>query len=127
MDHDPRDCYAGIDRLTVTFDQPNFVYLDDITVEVSAGDIPVVAKTWRRDNFSPNKLEVVLDRPMTVGETTRFIFNTAAEGANIVEYTLAEPVPASSDWTILVTALLLLTAATLIVHERTRASTSSTS
>ena len=116
------DRYADIDRFTVTFDQPNFVYLDGITVEVSAGDIPIVSKTWRRDGHGPDTLEVVLDRPMTVGETTRFIFTTAAEGANTVEYTLAYPVPASSDWTILVTCLLLLTAATLVFRHRAPAS-----
>ena len=114
------DRYAGIDRLTVTFDQPNFVYLDDITVDVSAGDIPIVTKTWRRDGHGPETLEVVLDRPMTVGETTTFTFTTADESANTVEYTLADPVPASSDWTILITCLLLLSAATLVVRQRTR-------
>ena len=111
-----------LDRFSVTFSQPSHVYVGDIAVEASVGEPPEVTKTWRLDDYGPETLEVLLDRPLAVGGTTRFIFSTAADGADTVGYTLTEPIRASSEWTIAVTCLLLLTAATLVVRSRCRAS-----
>ncbi len=113
--------YSNLDRFTVTFDQPNYVKIDDVTVDVvatkpqsheatkadgetsnnrnvatetldildSTFDIPIVIATRRQDNGPPETVEIVLDRPMSVGVTTRFTFNTGGT-PNTVEYTLAE-------------------------------------
>ena len=79
------DEYAGLDRFAITFDSPNYVYIADITVEVSGGDTPVVTQTWRRDGAGPETLEIVLDRPIPAGEHTRFIM-TDGVITNIVDY-----------------------------------------
>ncbi len=117
--------HPNLDRFTVTFDQPNYVNIDDVTVEVFAFNpsrdregaelegeaatkahrheatkdeafdlqdstfgIPVVVATRRRDNGPPETVEIVLDRPLAVGVTTRFTFDTGGS-PNTVEYTLA--------------------------------------
>jgi len=90
---------ARPDRFTVTYDQPNYVYVDEIAVEVSEPRaqargpssaprvtglapgapttfvIPVVTATRRQDNGRPETVEIVLDRPIPYNATTRFIFN----------------------------------------------------
>ena len=80
--------HAGLDRFTVTFDSPNYVYLDEITVEVTRGDAPVVTQTRRRENDGPETVEIVLDSPIPMGETTTFTFNDGV-AVNVVEYTFA--------------------------------------
>ena len=110
------DNYAGLDRFTIMFDQPGYVYIDDITAAVSAGPVPAVIKTWRLDAHGPETLEVVLDRPLTVGETTRFTINTGGT-PQIVEYTLAKQIPAASTWGLLATGLTLLIAGTIVVKK----------
>ncbi len=87
------DTYPALDRFAVTFDSPNYVYLDQISVEVSGGTVPVVIKTWRRENDEPHTLEVLLDRPIPAGEHTRFIFNDGV-AINVVDYSY---MPADSD------------------------------
>ncbi|MBI4716741.1 MAG: hypothetical protein HY763_02975, partial [Planctomycetes bacterium] len=155
--------YPNLDRFLVTYDSPNYAYIDDITVEVlfgsdeatrrgtdedgfrhegtrarrheaGAGDaqaetraqgtgsgeqrapvsrglapawpgaggdeaprrqvdpaaVPQVIATRRRDNGNPEDLEIVLDRPMPIGATTRFTFNDGVT-QNVVEYTLGIP------------------------------------
>ncbi|MGB2985637.1 MAG: hypothetical protein WBE26_07110, partial [Phycisphaerae bacterium] len=77
-----------LDRFTVTFDSPNYVYLDEITVEVTGGVAPVVTQTRRRENDGPETVEIVLDRPIPMGETTTFTFNDGV-AVNVVEYTFA--------------------------------------
>ena len=79
------DVYAGLDRFAITFDAPNYVYIADITVEVSGGDTPVVTQTWRRDGDGPETLEIVLDKPIPPGEHTRFII-TDGVITNIIDY-----------------------------------------
>ncbi|MBI4716690.1 MAG: hypothetical protein HY763_02715 [Planctomycetes bacterium] len=63
--------YPNLDRFLVTYDSPNYAYIDDITVEVTGGVAPQVIATRRRDNGNPEDLEVVLDRAMPIGATTR--------------------------------------------------------
>ena len=76
-----------LNRFTVTFDQAGYVYIDDVAVEVTGGDVPVVTKTGRLDNGGSETVEIVLDRPLTIGETTTFTFATGGT-PNVVEYTL---------------------------------------
>jgi hypothetical protein len=79
---------TGLDRFAVTFDEPNYVYLPEIAVEVSDGDTPVVTQTRRRENDEPDTVEIVLDRPLAFGETTRFTFDDGV-AVNVIEYTFA--------------------------------------
>ena len=114
--------YPDRDSFTVTFDQPNYVYIDDITVQVTGGDTPVVIQTLRLDNGDSKTVQIVLDRPLTIDETTTFTFNSAAgtvadtTAVNVVEYTVRAPVPTVSAWGLLVLTLLLLTAATILLR-----------
>jgi hypothetical protein len=119
--------HAGIDRITITYDSPNFVYIDEITVQVfppfdeesqvtpatgdsaiapsfeaaystfdpgpSTFDIPQVIATRRLDNGPPEVVEVVLDRPIPLNATTRFLFDDGV-AVNIIDYTFA---PADAD------------------------------
>ena len=114
--------HFNLDRFTVTFDAANYVYIDDIKVEVTGGEAPVVIATRRRENDEPDTVEIVLDRPLTVGETTRFIFKDGAT-ANIVDYNLGgpdiPPIPAVSHWGLVALTLVLLSAGTIARRRRT--------
>ena len=113
---DPND-FPDIDRFTVTFNAANYVYLDDITVDLTGGIAPTVIQTLRRENTVPDKVEIVLDRPMPLNETTTFTI-TDGTATSIVEYTIREPVPAASAWGLAAMVLLLLTAATLVIKKQ---------
>jgi len=80
--------HAMLDRFTVTFDEPNYVYLDEITVDVKGGDAPDVIQTRRLNNGPPDTVEIVLDRPIPIGETTTFTFDDGV-AVNVIEYTFA--------------------------------------
>ena len=54
--------------------------------------VPIVIATRRQDNGPPETVEIVLDRPLAVGSTTRFTFSTGGT-PNTVEYTLVESQP----------------------------------
>ena len=77
--------HAGLDRFAVTFDAANFVYLDEVTVEVSSGTPPTVTQIWRRENDEPDTLEIVLDAPLDPTALTRFIINDGVS-TDIIEY-----------------------------------------
>jgi len=79
---------AGLDRFAVTFDAANYLYLDEITVQTTAGDAPQVIATRRRENDEPDTVEIVLDRPIPMPGTTTFTFNDGTI-VNTVEYTFA--------------------------------------
>ncbi len=87
------DARKPLDRFTVTFDSANYVYIDDILVESTGGEAPVVLQTRRRENDEPDTVEIVLDRPVTFGETTRFTMTDAGpapvDGVNVIEYHFA--------------------------------------
>jgi hypothetical protein len=78
--------HADLDRFTVTFDKPNYVYVDEISVEVTGGAAPAVIQTRRQDNGPPDTVEIVLDRPIPMGETTTFTFDDGV-AVNVVNYT----------------------------------------
>jgi hypothetical protein len=80
--------HVGLDRFTVTFDAPNFVYLDQVTVETSEAVAPAITEIWRRENDEPDTVEIVLDKGIAFGETLRFTFDDGV-AVNVVEYTLA--------------------------------------
>jgi len=80
--------HAPLDRFTVTYDSSNYVYLDEISVDVSGGVAPAVIATRRLDNGPPETVEIVLDRPIPYNATTRFTFNDGV-AVNTVEYTFA--------------------------------------
>lgn len=78
---------SSIDRFKVTFDSPNYVYIDDITVTVDGGGpVPAVIKTHRADNDEPDTVEIVLDQPILVNRTTTFTFDDG-QATNVVAYT----------------------------------------
>jgi len=79
--------FAPLDRFTITFDAPNYVYLDEISVE-TAGDAHEVTRTRRLEDGAPETVEIVLDRPIPYGATTRFTLDDG-EAINVVEYTFA--------------------------------------
>ena len=83
--HQHDQFHAGLDRFTITFDSANYVYIDDITIETTGAEAPVVIATRRLDNDEPDTVEIVLDRPLTMGETTRFTFDDGV-AVNVVEY-----------------------------------------
>ena len=84
-------------RFTVTFDSPNYVYVDDISVSVAdfigvtpvaPMNYPMVTQTRRLDNGPPEVVEIVLDKPISHAATTTFTL-TDGVATNIIEYTLA--------------------------------------
>jgi hypothetical protein len=98
---------ALLDRFTVTYDQPNYVRVDETTVNVEgiersrdqllasrgtdttvAPDLPHVTATRRRDNGPPHEVEIVLDKPIPFNATTRLILNDGV-AVNVVEFTFA--------------------------------------
>ena len=82
--------YPDLDRFTVTFDSANYVYIEDVSVTVSGGIRPNVIQTRRRENTEPDTVEIVLDGPMPVGETTRFTFDDGT-AVSVVEYVYSPP------------------------------------
>jgi hypothetical protein len=110
---DPR-VYKGLDRFTVTFDSPNYVYVDEISVETTSGPTPAVVATRRRENDGPETVEILLDRPISIGATTRFMFNDGV-ATNLVEYTLSDPVPTLSQTGLAVLGVGLLIAAVIVL------------
>lgn len=91
--------FSNVDRFTVTYDSPNYAYIDDITVETTcdAGqpcpEAPQVIATKRLDNGPSDVLQIILDRPLPLGERTTFTFtdvdpsNPANPTINTVSYT----------------------------------------
>ncbi len=80
--------HAPLDRFTVTFDSPNYVFIDEITVDVTDGSAPLVTKTRRLDNGDPETVEIVLDQPIPYGATTTFTFDDGV-AVNVIEFTFA--------------------------------------
>jgi hypothetical protein len=116
--------YPEVDRFTVTFDSPAYVYVDDITIEVTGGVTPAVIQTRRGENDGSDTLEVVLDAPIPMGERTTFYFDTGQGGrllpGHSFHYTyLPDPIPAVSEWGMVVMVLLVLAAGS-VVFSRTK-------
>ncbi|UCE58127.1 MAG: hypothetical protein JSU63_11840 [Phycisphaerales bacterium] len=111
---DPNE-YFTLTRFTITFNSPNFIHLDDISVGVTGGTAPEILRIRRRDNDPPETIEIVLDRGMPLGETTTFFIDDGG-GLRTIEYTLDDPppaIPTVSTWGIIVLTLLITTAGTI--------------
>lgn len=87
------------DKIKATFDSANYVYIDDIMIEVTGGVAPTVLATRRGEGDTSDRVEIVLDRPMPLGETTTFKFDTglevdcgeiSGEIVNCVQFTISE-------------------------------------
>lgn len=78
----------------------------------------MVIATRRQDNGPPETVEIVLDRPLAVGSTTRFTFNTGAATPQTIEYTVAvDPhpiIPTMSIWGLVIFTLLLFITAKIL-------------
>jgi len=99
---------AQLQSFVITFDQPAYLYVDDIGVSVTGGIAPTIAATRRPDNAPPEVLEVFIDGTLPAGETTTFSFDTGS-GPQAIAYFRDQPdVPATSFWALLTTALLAL-------------------
>ncbi len=77
--------FAPLDHFTITFDAPNYVYLDEISVETTAAETPIVVQTRRLEDGAPETVEIVLDRPLPPGEHTRFILDDGVI-QNVIDY-----------------------------------------
>jgi len=87
-----------LSSIILTFDQPAYLYVNDITVTTTGGTPPAVTAARRLDNGAPEVLEVVLHGPLPPGETTTFTFDTGT-GPQSVSYFREQPeVPATSAW-----------------------------
>ncbi len=107
-----------LDIVTITFDQPAYLYIDDITVSVTGGVAPTVIATRRPDNAPPEVLEIVIDGRLPLDETTTFTFDTGS-GPQTVQYTrLAPGIPTSSTWGLIAMGLATLIASGLIFRKR---------
>jgi hypothetical protein len=100
--------HADLDCFAVTFDSPNYVYVNEIAVETTSLEggpeavaPPQVTATRRGDESetaavngvvvnrnAPETVEIVLDRPIPMGATTRFTISDGT-AVNVIEYTFA--------------------------------------
>ena len=103
---------VGVTSILVTFDGPNYAYVDDLSVSVTSGIAPNVVATRRLDNGSPDVLEVVLDSELPLNVTTTLTF---ADGNQTIEYRRLPPfVPTASAWGLVVMTLALLAGGVLM-------------
>lgn len=77
-----------LDRFTVTYDEPNYVYIDEVAVTTTGGVAPEVVATRRLDNGPPETVEIVLDRPIPYNATTSFTIDDGTV-VQTVEFTYA--------------------------------------
>ena len=68
---DPEAC-GELDRFTMTFDTPHYVYVDDIVVSAFGAEPPLVLQTRRLTSGDPQTVEIVLDRPLPTDARKRF-------------------------------------------------------
>jgi len=75
--------YTSFTSFLVTFDQPNYVYVDDISVSVTGGIAPVVTATRRTDTHDEHTVEIALDRPLPPNQLTTFTLTDGQQSTNI--------------------------------------------
>ena len=95
---------------TGRFDQPAFLYNDDISVSTTGGTPPTISATRRPDNSEPEVLEVFIDGRLPLGQTTTFTFDSGTGTQAIAYYRERPEIPATSLW-----GLGVLTLAALIL------------
>ena len=109
------DLYPELDRFTVTFDAPNFVFTDDISVQVTGGVAPEVTWVWRRDDHGPETVEIILDGPIPMDEATTITFNDERNGDTVYYTYIPQPqIPTVSTWGLTAMTLLILVGGTLV-------------
>lgn len=90
--------HGGMDRFSVGFDSPNYLYIDEISVEVSGGIAPLVLATKRPDNGPPDVVAIELELQIPAGQRTTFTFNDGI-AINTVSYTFQKgDVNADGQW-----------------------------
>jgi len=114
--------HADLDRVTVTFNQPNYVTIDDVLVEVADGEPPVVIATRRPDNGEPDTVEIIFDRPLPTGRNP-ITFTFFEKGVELDHFSYGTtgvglPIPAVSAWGLIALVLAILTAGTLVFRGR---------
>jgi len=77
-----------LDRFTVTYESPNYVYIEEIATTTTVGIAPSVVATRRLDNGPPETVEIVLDQPIPYNAATRFTFNDGV-AVQTIEFTYA--------------------------------------
>jgi len=113
---------AQFRSLVITFDQPAYLYNDDITLTTTGGTPPTIKATRRPDNSEPEVLEVFINGSLPPGQTTTFTFDTGT-GPQSISYNRDQPeIPATSAWGVIAAALLALVVATIMLprHNATR-------
>jgi len=105
-----------LSSIVLTFDQPAYLYVNDITVTTTDGTPPAVRATRRLDNGAPEVLEVVLHGPLPPGETTTFTFDTGTGAQSVSYYRIQPGVPATSTWGLAAMLLGALILGTIIVR-----------
>lgn len=92
--------HPALDRFTIRYETANYVYLDEITVQVadkrpsqidkggSPVDAPAVVATRRLDNGPADVVEIVLDRPIPYNAITHFTIDDGTL-AQSIEYAYA--------------------------------------
>jgi len=108
---------AGLTSFTITFDQPAYLYVDDISVSVTGGTAPNVVATRRLDNGPSETLEVFIDTNLPLGETTSFTFDTGT-GPQTVAYTRIPDIPAASTWGLIAMVVGTLIAGSVVFRIR---------
>jgi len=112
--------YTSFTSFLVTFDQPNYVYVDDISVSVTGGLAPVVTATRRTDTHDEHTVEIVLDRALPSNELTTFTLTDGTSTTDIHYDFRALPavIPTSSTSSLLTLIIVLTLAAAFILRNR---------
>ena len=107
-----------LSSIILTFDQPAYLYIDDITVTTTGGTPPTIMATRRLDNGDPEVLEVVISGQPPPGETTTFTFDTGTGPQTIAYFRIQPEIPASSAWGLVAMALLAVVVGTAVLRRR---------
>ena len=107
-----------LSSIILTFDQPAYLYIDDITVTTTGGTPPTIMATRRLDNGDPEVLEVVISGQPPPGETTTFTFDTGTGPQTIAYFRIQPEIPVSSTWGLVAMALLAVVVGTIVLRRR---------
>lgn len=113
--------YTPFTTFRVTFNAPNYVYINDIAIEVTGGTAPIVTATQRTDTGGPETVEIVLDRALPANQRTRFTLSDAS-GTQTIDYDFraVAPIPTTSTTSVIIMTLALLLSAAVILHRPRR-------
>ena len=112
--------YTTFTSFLITFDQPNYVYVDDISVAVTGGVAPVVTATRRTDTHDEHTVEIVLDRALPPNQLTTFTLNDGTSTTDIHYDFRPGPaaIPTSSTSSLFTLVVVLTLAAGFIIRNR---------